>query len=684
MVKLLNALNTYGVLADDNNLDFIVDVLRALKYVPTPQDAPCSDGCGDPKSCVTFYPWHGGFEFSPGLINGVDTPPDGYAQHPWFTGDRYTVPGFTLRDTDVLADFVSTRPDGSIAGLLEQITVSGLPRFRFTFEALTAGTAYIHLLDVPLGGYALVRLDEIDDIDLLITDGLSIDDLLEAVGLIGQLVDDLIDLDPAELIPEHIHELSFGPGTHTIDVLLLPRVELPNLTAIGWGGGIRKIVICGEETVCPDPEDDMPRTELRSIPDPENVGCKILQWKYETEGDTLWRNLATVCDGEQGPQGPPGDCGCPDPYEDPDGTADPDGPPGDDKRCEVAARVVNSVIDRRYAPFLTDAAVAFQTEGLTAAQLGDELENWTLAGASGAFFIDGLGGTLPWNSWTGVVASLFSIGIGSGGITARVIALWEAQQALDVLAIRNEVQSAEAREALICALYNNLNEDGSIDAATYSLWKSSVSSLTDGISTTARDDFVRFLDQLVPLSIVRLSARDTNAPTDFDCALCEVEADWTATMDFRIQDWGFVAQEGPRWGEHVTGIGWVGQDVTGAFRSVSLDITKTLPDILEPAGTQVTALTILWKYNDGRGSGANRLQSWGGTWTLPKDTHGFRTDTLTIPTATAVFNAFRFIIVGAEISASGDLEPGEGEIVIQQMRIYGTGTRPPGVAGIPD
>lgn len=672
MVKLLNALNTYGVLADDKNLDFLVDVLRALKYVPKPQDAPCSDGCGDPKSCVTFYPWHGSFEFFPGLINGVDNPPDGYAQHPWFTGDRYVVPGFTLDDTDVLADFVSTRPDGSITGLLEQIAVSGLPRFRFTFEALTAGTAYVHLLDVPLGGYALVRLDETQDIDLLITDGLSLDDLLEAVGLIGQIVDDLIDLDPAELIPEHIHELSFGPGQHTIDVLLLPRVELPNLTAIGWGGGIRKIVICGEETVCPDPEENMPRPQLRSIPDPENVACKIIQWKYESEGDTLWRNLATVCDGADGApgeQGPPGDCGCPDPAED-----DRDIPPPTnvDDTCALARRLANHIVDA-YGIWAQDIAYALYTQGRSAADLASDMEDFLYSGSSGIFQSVITGDTYEFtNLWEFYVSSFFSAPLAGGVFWSNIVALVNGYQALNVLELQDKIEAE--LDNITCAWLDALDDDLTVTQGEWDGFKSALAARIE--DSAALGELEKFLD-LIPLSRIRALARQANDDA-FDCTQCELDFEWCIVWDWRLDDYQFS-------GNWVLGTGFESQLTINqsAQKKREIGFGRVFGNTAGSNSFTVVGARLL---TAGGVKGDNwedlRLRIYNRATSIPSepdflfsDWEGTR-DRLILFSEPRLVNAVDLeCIVGFNGGALGVPDPG-GYIAVNRLILYGTGTLP--------
>jgi len=122
------------------------------------------------------------------------------------------------------------------------------------------------------------------------------------------------------------------------------------------------------------------------------------------------------------------DCGCPDPFEDDGGVPTPTGEAGDDKRCEVANRVINSILDRLFIPWLTDAAFARYEQGLSDNDLAQQIQDWIFSGGDGPLATDGLAGVIPWYSWRAVVASPLLIGAGVAGITGRLFAWYEVKQ----------------------------------------------------------------------------------------------------------------------------------------------------------------------------------------------------------------------------------------------------------------
>lgn len=676
MVKLLNALNTYGVLADDKNLDFLVDILRALKYVPKPQDAPCSDGCGDPKSCVTFYPWHGNFTFLPGLINGgTNSPPNGYGQHPWFTGDRYVVPFFTLQDTDVLFDLTSAAPSFPNASIIDQIAGPGLPRFEFSFEAQTAGTAQLHFLNVPFGGWALVRLNGLDDVDVISTQGVGGEDVTELLTFVAQFFDDVISLEPVDFIPEQIHTISFPPGQNLIEVLFIPRVEFPNVFALGNGGGIRKIVICGEETVCPDPEENMPRPQLRSIPDPENVGCKIIQWKYESEGDTLWRNLATVCDGADGQdgapgeQGPPGDCGCPDPAED-----DRDIPPPTnvDDTCALARRLANHIVDA-YGIWAQDIAYALYTQGRSAADLASDMEDFLYSGSSGIFESVITGDSYEFtNLWEFYVSSFFSAPLAGGVFWSNIVALVNGYQALNVLELQDKIEAE--LDNITCAWVDALDDDLTVTQGEWDGFKSALAArIEDPAALTELEKFL----ELIPLSRIRALARQANDDA-FDCTQCELDFEWCIVWDWRLDDYQFS-------GNWVLGTGFESQLTINqsAQKKREIGFGRVFGNTAGSNSFTVVGARLL---TAGGVKGDNwedlRLRIYNRATSIPSepdflfsDWEGTR-DRLILFSEPRLVNAVDLeCIVGFNGGSLGVPDPG-GYIAVNRLILYGTGTLP--------
>lgn len=153
-----------------------------------------------------------------------DFTPDGYLLPPFYMVTAGSIPnllGFHVGD--ILTD-ITRIPVGT--GVIIEPT-SGWARFRVTVYG--TGIVTLQLLNVPLGGYALVTED---------------DDPLTAVFV--ELNLDLIDLPPENnFVVGNEHRFT-TEGEHHIDVTFLPRFN-DEAPAVFWGGGIRVITICGFE-----------------------------------------------------------------------------------------------------------------------------------------------------------------------------------------------------------------------------------------------------------------------------------------------------------------------------------------------------------------------------------------------------------------------------------------------------
>lgn len=214
------------------------------------------------------------------------------------------------------------------------------PGFKFTFEG--PATVELHLLEVISGGYAFASLD---------ADPFALDTIDDLIGILDTFINpnsNIIDLErnvtnvPPELGDAvRIVELTTDePGPHYIAVRFIPNFEA-SLTPLGFGGGLRKITICGEANGTPEMYD------LRV-----NEECVL---EYSTNGGTTWtpvqgaENMATCWQGPAGPAGPAGPSGDdgapgePGPPGDPSQNLPPPPAPGTDTMCDAAWNVANEI-----------------------------------------------------------------------------------------------------------------------------------------------------------------------------------------------------------------------------------------------------------------------------------------------------------------------------------------------------
>lgn len=124
------------------------------------------------------------------------------------------------------------------ANIAEALT-AGLPRIHFEFSG--TGQVEIHWLNVPAGGNVLISID----------------------GSPREVIELNRDLPSLESNSITITEYEFEtPGNHYIDCTFLPIVDVDQVP-IRFGGGLRKIVLCGFDEIAPS-EDSM---KLRQKPD---------------------------------------------------------------------------------------------------------------------------------------------------------------------------------------------------------------------------------------------------------------------------------------------------------------------------------------------------------------------------------------------------------------------------------
>jgi hypothetical protein len=178
-------------------------------------------GTPEEGDCVEYTPQNAPVLWGPTnpFINPSDIPA-GYLNPVWHVVDDPGLFFFLgVRTGDVL-----TLPDAFPIGVPPLHDF--LPKMRIYCHG--TGTVEIHLLEVPFGGLAIITQDD----DILT---LKIVELEHATGEV-----------PVESVAPKIVEIEFTTGgDHHIDVMFERRLDLTDLIPIGFGGGLRKVVLCG-------------------------------------------------------------------------------------------------------------------------------------------------------------------------------------------------------------------------------------------------------------------------------------------------------------------------------------------------------------------------------------------------------------------------------------------------------
>jgi hypothetical protein len=248
------------------------------------QDSLCDDG----EDCVEYPPNAQFIHFQPNDPYNPGEPPPGYEFNPWY---RPSLGIFDITSRDVICNLLTSLPS-TIFDLPALLLSSGLPRFRIDVDG--PGTVEIHLLSIPQGGVATVMVDD----DPLTIDVYHLDNINLSSGtaaFIEIVLDNLLDLEIAS--PVIVEKKITGEGSHHIDVTMIPKVELEVgiIPIPAWGGGLRKVVLCGFDNLPPLElkEPQMPvGTIIPLFRDTIPPGCLAMDGSFHQASD--WPELWSV------------------------------------------------------------------------------------------------------------------------------------------------------------------------------------------------------------------------------------------------------------------------------------------------------------------------------------------------------------------------------------------------------
>lgn len=215
--------------------------------------------------------------------------PDGYISPAWGVVGQSILNIVGLQPTDVVTGWTGLPVTTPAIG-------QGLARFRV--RAKGQGTIALHLLAIPFGGSVLI-----------VPDGT----LNPTKWVFLELERDLASI-PPETVTVLIQEVAFDePGEHYLDVTFMPRFN-DAVTFIGYGGGIRKVVLCGmvpvdapeqEGTIGSDSSgveiDEMARIRVKP------TDCTILQIECSPDEWSDFYNPLGCADGSSHQPAPEGE-----------------------------------------------------------------------------------------------------------------------------------------------------------------------------------------------------------------------------------------------------------------------------------------------------------------------------------------------------------------------------------------
>lgn len=190
----------------------------------------------------------------------IDIEPANPYTEPGYIPDGYVVPPWTIVTAPIFG--TTLQPGDIVANGPTASTEFPHIRVNFTGEA----EIELHYVTIPFGGMLQTQKDG-DILTLGYTD----------------LNADIVSVPPEANTEDTTLEFKFeGTGDHFLDVTFLPRIN-DELELLGYGGALRKLVICGLNLECPD----MPFDVRQNEDDP----CELDKSTDDGETWEAWANL---------------------------------------------------------------------------------------------------------------------------------------------------------------------------------------------------------------------------------------------------------------------------------------------------------------------------------------------------------------------------------------------------------
>lgn len=150
----------------------------------------------------------------------------------WIQGQIEYFSGYQA--SDVLCNIASL-PVNSVQAFLDNGGI--LPTIEIRFSGV--GTVEIELLSFPLGGKAIVELDQAPNIIDYLTSG-----IIDPASFVVELNRDVLSFPPDEYPINNVEIKVENTGDHVLYIVFVPNVD-DALIPVGFGGGLRSVELCG-------------------------------------------------------------------------------------------------------------------------------------------------------------------------------------------------------------------------------------------------------------------------------------------------------------------------------------------------------------------------------------------------------------------------------------------------------
>jgi len=435
------------------------EVANVWKGVIANMSSDCEDAtcCRDFPTSSTFIEWHPQNPYTE-----PDYTPAGYLLPPFYQVTPASFPDIIgYQAGDILTDI--TRIPVGTGVIIEP--ESGWARYRVHLKG--TGICTLQMLNVPLGGYALVTVD---------------DNPLSATFV--ELNLDLIDLPPENNMVVGVERRFTTAGDHHIDVTFLPRFN-DEAPAVFYGGGLRAVTLCGFGEMMFDirQKEDFPciiektsdgttwvdAVDMNLCPVNVRVNLGIVQWFNPLTG--LWEDT----DG--------GD-------ERFDGTAPVPYPSNPDGAC-LAAENITAI----YQTTLTQLRA-----GVVAAEVAVAIAA-TITGIMSLFIPQAI--------------------VSTAALAITGIALDVGEAALDTMLDSGHLANFK------CAVYCNTNADGTITAAQFAAIRDAMGAWASGSELSL---IQYYLDGFGSVGLTRQGTAGGITTGDCEDCACAWAYQWTFTV----------------------------------------------------------------------------------------------------------------------------------------------------------
>jgi hypothetical protein len=252
LIALVSAVERYMRFTGIWDVEALWPILQAIEYIGRPEMALCFNGAYNGYDCLEFPAFASFVDYFPDNPYIDDEPlPPGYLMQGWWRWGAIQTPFGDYVDgiiNDAVEWFSQYQATDAICwiGSLLSLNIPAWLGSGYVYPAVEVhctgkGIIEVALLSVPFGGRAILELDQAPNpVDILLSG------VIDPAAFIIDTHRDITSV-PFEKNPVIRFQVPVETdGDHTLYIMFLPTINFSiSDDAIGFGGGIRSIELCG-------------------------------------------------------------------------------------------------------------------------------------------------------------------------------------------------------------------------------------------------------------------------------------------------------------------------------------------------------------------------------------------------------------------------------------------------------